>query len=121
MKNNKKIIKVLASSMLVIPFSFIKVNAGSANVSGANFNVTATATHSYISCSVTGAGSNGARATVHGWAAGAFNNVYIGARTSSPYVNWYISSVSGYSSWSYCYGIGYLSTGQQISTANAYA
>ena len=34
MKNNKKITKVLAISMLVIPVSFIKVNAGSANVSG---------------------------------------------------------------------------------------
>ncbi len=117
----KSLLKTIVASMIIIPLSCLKANASSANVSGTNFNVTATATHSYISCSVTGAASNGARATVNGWAAGAFNVKYIGARTGSSYVNWYISSVSGYSSWSYCYGTGYLSTGQIISTANANA
>lgn len=122
-KNMKKksTLKVIIASMIIAPFSCLKVSAGSANVSGANFNVTATATHSYISCSVTGPASNGASATVYGWAAGAFNPKHVGARTGNPYVNWYISTVSGYSSWAYCYGTGYLSTGQTITTANAYA
>ncbi len=39
-----------------------KDSCSTANVLGPNFNVTAT--HSYISCSITGAGSNGATATV---------------------------------------------------------
>ncbi len=102
-------------------FSFTPIFAGTATVSGQGYNVTATATSSYISCSVTGSASSGSTATVSGWAKGIDGNVYIGARSGSPYVSWYISAVSGYSSWSYCKGVGTLSTGRKFYTTAAYA
>lgn len=60
-------------------------------------------------------------ATIFGWAKGIDGNVYIVARSGSTYVNWYISSASGYSLWSYCKGIGTLSTGRKFYTTAAYA
>ncbi len=101
--------------------SFTPVFAGTATISGQGYNVTATATSTYISCSVTGSASSGSTATVSGWAKGIDGNVYIGARSGSTYVNWYISSVSGYSAWSYCKGIGTLANGRKFYTTAAYA
>ncbi len=101
--------------------SFTPVFVGTATISGQGYNVTATATSTYISCSVTGSASSGSTATVSGWAKGIDGNVYIGARSGSTYVNWYISSVSGYSAWSYCKGIGTLANGRKFYTTAAYA
>lgn len=123
-KKMKKIIlsKLCALSIAVSTlFSFLPVFAGTATVSGQGYNVTATATTTYVSCSVTGSSSSGSTATVMGWARGIDGSVYIGARSGSTYVNWYISSVSGYSAWSYCKGKGILSTGRAFTTTAAYA
>lgn len=116
----KKLFIGIFSVFLSIYFS-ICLNAGSATNSGEGYNITATATSSYISCIVTGKLSNGSTAVVKGYKATPSGIVYQGDRSSSVKVYWYISEVPGAASWAYCFGSAKLSDGQWYHTTAAYA
>ena len=116
----KKLFIGIFSVFLSIYFS-ICLNAGSATNSGEGYNITATATSSYISCIVTGKLSNGSTARVTGYKATPHGADYQGERSGSARVYWYISEVPDAASWAYCIGAAKLSDGKWYHTTAAYA
>lgn len=116
----KKLLIGICTFILAIS-STISANAGTATNSGTGYNVTATATASYISCVATGKLSNGSTARVTGYKATSSGPKLQGTRSGSARVYWYISEVSDAASWSYCFGAAKLSDGKWYNTTAAYA
>jgi len=121
MKINHKRIRKCTIICCAFISALLPVHAGTAVNSGAGYTVTTTATKTYISCVATGKMSNGSTAVVTGYVATPGGPVSIGTRSSNTYVYWYISEVSGYSSWIYAIGKAKLSDGKWYKTTVAYA